>query len=117
AGASYTYKDTTVYADLLYGSGLRSGFANTDELPGYYPLNVGFTHDFHLPEKYGRLRVRFDVTNVFDQSYQLRNGTGIGVFAPQFGPRRGFFAGLSWIFWPASERLLATCDFCGLALG
>ena len=98
AGASYTYKDTTVYADLQYGSGLRSGFANTGELPGYYPVNVGFTHDFHLPEKYGRIRVRFDVTNVFDQSYQLRNGTGIGVFAPQFGPRRGFFGGVSWIF-------------------
>src|SRR6516162_5595215 len=97
-GCSYTYKDTTVYADLQYGSGLRSGFANTDELPGYYPLNIGFTHDFHLPEKYGRLRIRFDVTNVFDQSYELRNGTGIGVFAPQFGPRRGFFGGVSWIF-------------------
>jgi hypothetical protein len=98
AGASYTYKDTTVYADLLYGSGLRSGFANTDELPGYYPLNLGVTHIFHLPEKYGRLQVRFDVTNLFDQSYQLRNGTGIGVFAPQFGPRRGFFGGVSWLF-------------------
>ena len=80
AGASYTYKDTTVYADLQYGGGLRSGFANTDELPGYYPVNVGFTPRlFHLPEKYGQLRVRFDVTNIFDQSYQLRNGTGIGV--------------------------------------
>jgi outer membrane receptor protein involved in Fe transport len=98
AGASYTYKDTTVYADLLYGSGLRSGFANTDELPGYYPFNVGFTHLFHLPAKYGSLKFRFDVTNVFDQSYQLRNGTGIGVFAPQFGPRRGFFGGMSWVF-------------------
>jgi hypothetical protein len=98
AGASYTYKDTTVYADLLYGSGLRSGFANTDELPGYYPFNLGFTHLFHLPAKYGSLKFRFDVTNVFDQSYQLRNGTGIGVFAPQFGPRRGFFGGLSWVF-------------------
>ena len=98
AGASYTYKDTTVYADLLYGSGLRSGFANTDELAGYYPLNLGFTHIFHLPEKYGLLKFRFDVTNLFDQSYQLRNGTGIGVFAPQFGPRRGFFGGISWVF-------------------
>ena len=98
AGASYTYKDTTVYADLLYGSGLRSGFANTDELPGYYPLNLGVTHVFHLPEKYGLLKFRFDVTNIFDQSYQLRNGTGIGVFAPQYGPRRGFFGGVSWIF-------------------
>ena len=98
AGASYTYKDTTVYTDLLYGSGLRSGFANTDELPGYYPLNLSFTHIFHLPQKYGLLKFRFDVTNIFDQSYQLRNGTGIGVFAPQYGPRRGFFAGLSYLF-------------------
>jgi TonB dependent receptor len=98
AGASYTCKETTVYADLLYGSGLRSGFANTDELPGYYPFNVGFTHLFHLPAKHGLIKFRFDVTNVFDQSYQLRNGTGIGVFAPQFGPRRGFFAGMSWVF-------------------
>jgi hypothetical protein len=96
--ASYTYKDITVYAYLLYGSGLRSGFANTDELPGYYPFNLGFTHLFHLPAKYGSLKFRFDVTNVFDQSYQLRNGTGIGVFAPQFGPRRGFFGGMSWVF-------------------
>jgi hypothetical protein len=98
AGASYTYKDTTAYADLLYGSGLRQGFANTDELPGYYPLNLGFTHIFHLPEKYGEIQFRFDVTNVFDQSYQLRSGTGIGVFAPQFGPRRGFFGGVTWRF-------------------
>jgi outer membrane receptor protein involved in Fe transport len=98
AGGSYTYKDTTVYADLLYGSGLRSGFGNTDELPGYYPLNLGITHIFHLPEKYGLLKLRFDVTNLFDQSYQLRNGTGIGVFAPQFGPRRGFFGGISLVF-------------------
>jgi outer membrane receptor protein involved in Fe transport len=98
AGASYTYKDTTVYADILYGSGLRSGFANTDELPGYYPVNLGLTHAFHLPAKYGLLKFRFDVTNLFDQSYQLRNGTGIGVFAPQFGPRRGFFGGVSWVF-------------------
>jgi len=29
AGASYIYKDTTVYADLQYGSGLRSGFAKS----------------------------------------------------------------------------------------
>jgi TonB dependent receptor len=98
AGASYTYKDTTLYGDILYGSGLRSGFANTDELPGYYPVNLGFTHVFHLPENYGRVQFRFDVTNLFDQSYQLRNGTGIGVFAPQYGPRRGFFGGISWAF-------------------
>jgi hypothetical protein len=62
------------------------------------PFNLGFTHLFHLPGQYGSLKFRFDVTNLFDQSYQLRNGTGIGVFAPQFCPRRGFFAGMSWVF-------------------
>jgi hypothetical protein len=90
AGASYPYKDTTVYADPLFGSGLRNGFANTDELPGYYLLKIGFTYEFHLPQTYGLLEFRFDLTNLLDQNYQLRNGTGIGVFAPQFGPRRGF---------------------------
>lgn len=30
--------------------------------------------------------------------YQIRDGSGIGVFAPQFGPRRGFFASLSQKF-------------------
>jgi outer membrane receptor protein involved in Fe transport len=98
AGAAYTYKNSTIYVDMLYGSGLRSGFANTDELPGYYPVNLGLTHEFKLPAKFGRLQARFDVVNVFDQTYELRNGSGIGVFAPQFGPRRGFFGGLSWVF-------------------
>ncbi len=98
AGASYTFRNTTAYADLLFGSGLRSGFANTDELDPYYTFNVGLTHAFHLPRRYGKIRLRFDVVNLFDQSYQLRNGTGIGVFAPQYGARRGFFAGVGWIF-------------------
>jgi hypothetical protein len=33
--------------------------------------------------------------NVFDTVYLIRDGSGIGVFAPQNGPRRGFFAGWS----------------------
>ena len=37
----------------------------------------------------------FDIVNLFDQVYELRDGTGIGVFAPQFGARRGFYAGIS----------------------
>jgi outer membrane receptor protein involved in Fe transport len=41
------------------------------------------------------LTVRFDVVNLFDKIYELRDGSGIGVFAPQFGQRRGFYVGLS----------------------
>ena len=36
--------------------------------------------------------------NLFDTAYELRDGSGIGVFAPQWGARRGFFAGLSQKF-------------------
>jgi outer membrane receptor protein involved in Fe transport len=39
--------------------------------------------------------VRFDIVNLFDKIYELRDGSGIGVFAPQFGARRGFYAGIS----------------------
>jgi outer membrane receptor protein involved in Fe transport len=53
-------------------------------------------HDFHLGS--GQLTVRFDVVNVFDKVYQIRSGTGIGVFAPQYGMRRGLFGGLAWQF-------------------
>jgi outer membrane receptor protein involved in Fe transport len=39
--------------------------------------------------------LRFDIVNLFDTIYLIRDGSGIGVFAPQFGPRRGYFAGIS----------------------
>ena len=97
AGASYKFHDTTVYADLLYGSGLRHGFVNTENLSSYYPVNVGVQHDFHLPSG-KQVQVRFDVVNLFDQAYELRDGSGIGVGAPQWGARRGFFGGVTWVF-------------------
>jgi outer membrane cobalamin receptor len=97
AGASYTCHGTTVYGDMLYGNGLRSGFANTDEVPAYYTFNVGLTHTINLPQL-GKLQLRFDVVNLFDKGYQIRTGSGIGVFAPQFGARRGFFGGVAWMF-------------------
>lgn len=38
--------------------------------------------------------MRFDIINLFDHVYEIRDGSGIGVFAPQYGPRRGYFLGL-----------------------
>jgi hypothetical protein len=34
-------------------------------------------------------------TPTMDQVYLIRRGSGIGVFTPQFGPRRGYFVGFS----------------------
>lgn len=94
AGASYLWHDTKLSASMVYGSGLRSGFANTDHLASYATANLGFSHEIEAPD--GKpITARFDIVNLFDKVYQLRDGSGIGVFAPQFGMRRGFFAGLS----------------------
>lgn len=41
---------------------------------------------------------RLEVVNVFDEIYELRDGSGIGVGAPQFGQRRGFYGGLTLAF-------------------
>ena len=42
--------------------------------------------------------LRFDVLNLLDTSYQLRDGTGVGVGAPQFGLRRTFLVTLAQKF-------------------
>jgi outer membrane receptor protein involved in Fe transport len=95
AGAAYTWHDIKVSTDLLYGSGLRRDGAtpNGASVPDYTQVNFGISHDFDLWDK--PLTARFDVINLFDEKYEIRDGTGVGVGAPQFGPRRGFFVGLS----------------------
>jgi outer membrane receptor protein involved in Fe transport len=97
AGASYSWSDTTVHADIIYGSGIRRGFANTGTLPAYWPVSFGVEHRIKFA-KSSTVSLRFDVTNLFDQSYELNDGTGIGVGAPKYGERRGFFGGVSCYF-------------------
>ncbi len=100
AGASYRIYDTTLTADMIYGSGLRAGdlpdvVPNSLHSTPYAVVNTGIAHDFKWSPDYKPLTVRFDVVNLFDQIYALRTGTGIGVFAPQYGARRGYYVGLS----------------------
>jgi outer membrane receptor protein involved in Fe transport len=85
---------TKASADMIYGSGLRTGDANIGTEPPYAQFNTSLSHEFAMPD--GKpLTVRFDVVNLFDTIYQIRSGTGIGVFAPQYGPRRGYYFGIS----------------------
>jgi outer membrane receptor protein involved in Fe transport len=108
-GIAYTWNDTRLSTDFLVGSGLRAdldlppgettlyggtGIPNGEHLPFYAQVNFGSSHVFRF-DGAGSLTARFDVINVFDREYQIRNGTGVGVGAPQFGPRRGVFLGLS----------------------
>lgn len=101
AGGTYRLGANRFSADLIYGSGMRSTPPgeppNSAHLPGYAQVNVGLAHDFEsLP--CGPITVRADVINLFDKVYQIRNGSGVGVGAPQYGPRRGVFVGVSKSF-------------------
>jgi outer membrane receptor for ferrienterochelin and colicins len=109
-GASYTWRGTRFGGDLIYGSGLRAdlpqaGVTDADgsvldaipnglEQPQYVQVNLSVNHKFDNVLG-APLEVRFDVINAFDEVYELRDGSGVGVFAPQYGPRRGFFFGVT----------------------
>jgi len=98
-GLSYLWLGTRFSADFIFGTGLRESIVhpNDDHVPSYTQVNLGLSRDFRLGGS-SLLSVRFDVINAFDRVYQLRSGSGVGVFAPQFGARRGFFGGLAWQF-------------------
>lgn len=81
-------------ATLVAGSGLRRGFANTESVAPYGTVNLTFSQAFDIPRA-GRWTARLDVLNLFDATYVLRDGSGIGVGAAQFGIRRAVLAGLS----------------------
>ena len=66
-------------------------------MPSYYSVNLGAEQSF----KIGRteiLKARLDIVNVTDNSYELRDGGGVGVNAASFGERIGFFGSISLVF-------------------
>src|ERR1700691_3719268 len=98
-GASYPWRGMLASVDGIYGSGLRSGFANLEDTPQYTQWNAAIARSF---DPWGNaqkpLTLRLSVINLLDRSYLLRSATGVGEFAPQYGPRRGIFAGVTQQF-------------------
>ena len=97
AGVSYLWRGTRVGGDLIYGSGLRStpdgAPPNSGHLDSYTVLNLALSRAFDPG-----VSVRLDVTNALDLKYKIRDGTGVGVGAPQWGARRGVFVGVTKSF-------------------
>ncbi len=93
AGASYKLYGFLFTMDGIWGSGYRRGFANSGELPPSLQFNAGIVRSIPLPS-IGEAECRLSVINLFDHSYQIRNGTGIGVFSPAYGPRRAIYGGI-----------------------
>jgi hypothetical protein len=102
AGLAYDLEatETKPYVELICGSGLRTDtdtVPNGGSVPAYDTVNLGFTQTFRFAG-WKDVSARLDAVNVFDQVYELRSGSGIGVFAPQFGQRRGFYGGVTYSF-------------------
>ncbi|WP_375380895.1 TonB-dependent receptor [uncultured Sphingomonas sp.] len=97
-GISYSFRSggltgLKVGGDALYGSGLRADgdVPNGAKLPQYAVVNLSVSYHLAHPG----VGMRFDVINAGDHIYEIRDGTGVGVGAPQYGARRGFFVGLT----------------------
>ena len=97
-GLSYAFRSGPLAGlklggDMIYGSGLRADGAvpNGVALKNYAQFNLSSSYKFAGPG----IEIRFDVVNVGDKKYEIRDGTGVGVGAPEYGPRRGFFVGVS----------------------
>ena len=90
-----------ISADLTAGSGLRAtapgGIPNGISLHNYEQVNFSIVQPV-TTGIYKGLELRLDIINLFDEVYEIRNGTGVGVGAPQFGPRRTLLAGITQRF-------------------
>ncbi|MGJ7530521.1 TonB-dependent receptor [Variovorax sp. GB1P17] len=100
-GASYRFGDNQVSGDLIFGSGLRrtpdGGAPNSAALPHYAVVNAAYSHTWKDASG-GDIVGRIAVLNLFDKSYLLRDGTGVGVGAPQYGTRRSLYVSMTTHF-------------------
>jgi hypothetical protein len=104
AGMSYVWDGTRYSVDIVAGTGVRTtepnvspGVFNNGTVPSYEQVNFGVSHRFEQAPG-GPIEIRADLINVLDEVYLLRSQSGIGVTAPQYGPRRTFFMGVRKFF-------------------
>ena len=85
AGVSYKINKNLFGSDMLFGSGMRRGEASTLSMPAYTIFNIFASREIN------KINFRFAVNNIFDRTYRLHDGTGIGMNASQYGLRRTFY--------------------------
>jgi outer membrane receptor protein involved in Fe transport len=74
------------------------GVPNGDHVPGYATVNVAAFRPFNLGQTLGEFTGRLSIINLFDRTYQIRNGNGVGVQASQFGQPLSVYATVSKAF-------------------
>ena len=100
-GVTYKFSGSSLSGDMLYGSGLRKtpdgGPPNGAHIPGYAVYNSSLTHLWKASAT-SSIEGRIALLNVFDKTYLIRDGSGVGVGAPQYGLRRSLFLGMTTTF-------------------
>ena len=104
-GIAYTLNMETNHTtrfslDALLQSGLRASSATVPNglaLPTYGVVNLSIVQKLNTGVGRGT-ELRLDVLNVGDTVYRIRDGSGVGVGAPQFGLRRTVLAGVTQRF-------------------
>ena len=86
AGGTYDWDSWSFSADATYSSGLRAGFADTEQLPNVFQVNVGIERKFEVPGV-GEVSDRLTILNAFDRTNLIRPSEGIGIFQSAYGPR------------------------------
>jgi len=97
-GASYKWLGTTYGVQGSYGDGLRRdapGIPNGGKLRPNVQVDLSAFRNVHVSDGFGDLGLRLAVLNIFDRDNEIRDGTGIGVGAPQFGPRAALYFGIN----------------------
>jgi outer membrane receptor protein involved in Fe transport len=64
---------------------MRRGEASTLSMPAYATFNAFASREIY------KINFRLAVNNIFDRTYRLHDGTGIGMNASQYGLRRTFY--------------------------
>lgn len=94
AGVSYRRWGFLFSLDGIWGNGYWYGFANEKQQLPYLQVNAAVGRNFTVP-RLGDVEGRVSVVNLFDHVYLIRQGSGVGVFAPQYGPRRALYFSIS----------------------
>ena len=78
ANAGVTYKDDHWWGTFqpLYGSGLRTGVNNTQNLPGHLTFDATLGYEFKGETWWEKFKVSADVLNILNDSYPITIANG-----------------------------------------
>jgi hypothetical protein len=93
-GATYDWKPYAFSVDATYSSGLRAGFADLEQLPNVFQLNISVARTFSI-DGVGDITDRLSLINALDRTNLIRPAEGIGIFQSAYGPRITIFNALT----------------------